>query len=407
MHIVLVNREYPPARRLGGIGSYQFECASALVKAGHRVTVVCASDNTHMTDHSNNDSIEVIRLKGGDFCLEEVERCGIKKYLRLFTRYRSYRKEILRVVSRLENVDIVEFADYGNEAMCFKSATLTFPWVVRLHGPMLFDRKTLQRKKLRFSSKSLYEYVTGLQEYVTIKKADGISSCSYYMTDWFLKDAKTDKPVKLIHNFIDLEKWKCNEHNDSIVKSDKTFNIFFAGTIVEEKGVVELIEACKNLYREGIALTLTLAGKIGSFGEALQAKTEKEQCDYICFIGHIQQDRLKQYYCESDLVCFPSWWESFGLVCIEAMAVGALVVGSNVGGMAEVIDEGVDGFLVAPKNVQMLESQIKKVMQMSEPEKDSIRSNAICKVSEQFSSDVAAAKMIDFYRHVIQDWRNQ
>ena len=95
MHIVLVNREYPPSKRIGGIGSYHYELSQALVKFGHQVTVICASDDTRKSGEYIENGVNVIRLAGGDFCINNVEKnCKLKKYYRLFTRYFSYRKKI-------------------------------------------------------------------------------------------------------------------------------------------------------------------------------------------------------------------------------------------------------------------------------------------------------------------------
>lgn len=67
MHIVFVSREYVPTFRGGGIASYIKETAIGLVKKGHRVTVICASDDTNEESEYMDDGVSVIRLSGGDF----------------------------------------------------------------------------------------------------------------------------------------------------------------------------------------------------------------------------------------------------------------------------------------------------------------------------------------------------
>ena len=71
MHIVFVSREYVPTFRGGGIASYIKETAIGLVKKGHRVTVICASDDTNEESEYMDDGVSVIRLSGGDFVVSE------------------------------------------------------------------------------------------------------------------------------------------------------------------------------------------------------------------------------------------------------------------------------------------------------------------------------------------------
>lgn len=403
MHIVLVNREYPPSQRLGGIGSYNFEFSKALVNNGHKVTVVCASDNTKISINEKNEyGVRIIRLAKGDFCIDGSEKClKYLKYLRLFTRYYLYRKSIINVLKNIEDIDIIEFADFGDEAHFMLK--INYPWVVRLHGPMLFDRNTLKRKKLKISLKSFYDYFSGLFEYKTISNATGITSCSQYLKNWIEKDLRKPLKIETIYNFINTDKWLNDTNKVLTYKKTKIFKIFYAGTIVREKGVFELINACKMLKERGLDLQLTLAGKLGTVGEKLKSETKK--LDYINFLGHTSQSILKNYYENSDLSCFPSYWESFGLVTIEAMATGALVLGSSTGGMAEIIDDEIDGFLCTPKDENILSKKIEYIHNLSENDIIRIKINAISKVKEKFTEKVVINKFINYYERIIKEYK--
>ena len=65
MHICFVCREYPPSLRGGGIASYIKEVAHGLHDAGHRVTVIAASDDTRLSSDEDDEGVRVIRLSGG------------------------------------------------------------------------------------------------------------------------------------------------------------------------------------------------------------------------------------------------------------------------------------------------------------------------------------------------------
>lgn len=69
-------------------------------------------------------------------------------------------------------------------------------------------------------------------------------------------------------------------------------------------------------------------------------------------------ERVQQLYGESDICCFPSHWESFGLVLLEAMAAGRAVIATKGSGMAEIIEDQKTGLLVEPRNPDKLAQAI-------------------------------------------------
>ena len=94
MHICFVCREYPPSLRGGGIASYIKEVAHGLHDAGHRVTVIAASDDTRLSSDEDDEGVRVIRLSGGDFLIPQVEGNSLLKKFRMFYRFYAYRKRI-------------------------------------------------------------------------------------------------------------------------------------------------------------------------------------------------------------------------------------------------------------------------------------------------------------------------
>ena len=115
MHICFVCREYPPSLRGGGIASYIKEISHGLHEAGHEVTVICASDDTRKEEQYDDDGVHVIRLKGGDFVIPQVEHVTLLKKFRTFYRFFSYRRRIAETIRQLKDVDIIEVPEYGAE----------------------------------------------------------------------------------------------------------------------------------------------------------------------------------------------------------------------------------------------------------------------------------------------------
>ena len=136
---------------------------------------------------------------------------------------------------------------------------------------------------------------------------------------------------------------------------DDRLNILFVGRLEKRKGVNYLLEAYKQVKQEIPNSQLIIVGP----GTRLRNKYEKQvvrnNLKDVVFVGYVSYDELPRYYKSADIVCAPATGkESFGIVLLEAMAVGKPVVASNIEGYASVVTHGVEGLLVPPKNKELL-----------------------------------------------------
>ena len=421
MHICFVCREYPPSLRGGGIASYIKEVAHGLCGDGHRVTVIAASDDTRESSDEYDDGVRVIRLSGGDFIIPQMEGRSLLKKFRMFYRFYSYRKKIRRKVLVLKDVDIIEVPEYGAEGYLLDG--IGIPVVTRLHTPLLLDHYNFSIQKL--SKGNVTCYWQGLQELKVMKKAKYITSCSSSLKEWSCRFLHIpQEKIKVIYNPILAKKWASDSNNISLqsvnpkflsptstkmsfdVKRCKT-HILFVGTICDWKGCGDLAEACKLLAGSGdlADFHLDLVGKTGAFADGLQAKYGNESWFHI--IGKLPREEVMRRYAEADVVCFPSWWENMPMVCIEAMLTGAVVIGSNSGGMSEIIEDGKSGFLLSPKSPKAWAEKIEEVCALSEERKKEMRKEAHERIMQRFDMDVIIPQMVDYYQYVINDYQNQ
>ena len=397
MHICFICREYVPSLRGGGIASYTKEMAESLVRLKHKVTVICASDNTKKEYNYTENGVNIIRLSGGDFIIPQVEKRTFLNRFRLLYRFFSYRKKILETIESIKDIDIIEVPEYGAES--YYLSKINIPIVIRLHASTLILNEIISGKK-GINKSNWYIYWQSLQEFKLIKKAKYITSCSLAMKNIITKELNIapDK-IKVIYNPI-----KIGTENNIISNSfinKKTVTILLPGAVYNLKGGEELIKACIELKKNAnIECKLLLVGKKGSFADFLEHKYSKY--NWIEIPGPIHRDELMNLYKEVDLVCLPSWWENMPMACIEAMLSGAIVLGSNSGGMSEIIEDGKNGFLVEPKNPQLLAEKIKQILSLDEEEKKIISRNAIKRIKENFSFEVILKQTLDFYNKVIE-----
>lgn len=399
MHIVYISREYPPAVRMGGIASYVKEIAEAMVERGHKVTVVAASDNTRNEKEEIINGVNIVRLKGGDFIVPGIENNSFKyKKLRQIYRFRSYRKRILNKLHQLEKIDIIEVPDFGAEGHFLTN--IEFPVITRFHTPTLLERETGAIKKFKLNK--FHDYWVGIKEIKNISNSKYASACSLSMKEWFDNYIPQFKgKSKLIYNPINLEKWKFNTINNY-----QENTIFYAGTIAETKGVGDLINAVKKIRDLGYPVQLKLAGKLGNYGLKLQEICKIKKNNWVSFLGHIKRNELENYYRISKVICFPSWWENLPMVCLEAMTVGNIVIGSNMGGMAEIIEDGKDGFLIEPKNIDNITKTLIKALSLSPNRVQEIRNAAYKKIIKNFSTKKIAEETEKYYIEIIKYEKN-
>ena len=165
-----------------------------------------------------------------------------------------------------------------------------------------------------------------------------------------LYDAHPQK-IKVIPAGVNLDTFK--PVNQSIARQRVGIHekqvILYIGRIEPLKGIDVLLEAAALLDRSDDIRVLIVGGSPGNDAELDRLKaltTELGIESMVTFTGAIKQNKLPDYYSAADVFVLPSHSESFGLAALEAMACGAPVVVSRVGGLKTFIDNGESGYLV-------------------------------------------------------------
>ena len=143
--------------------------------------------------------------------------------------------------------------------------------------------------------------------------------------------------------------------------------LLFVGRIEPLKGIDTLIQAIAIMRQKGLYVCLAVIGGDGeaepdeASAEMIRLQTMREEVglnDLVTFLGKRSQDSLPYYYSAASAVVVPSFYESFGMVALEAMACGTPVVASQVGGLAFLVQDGVTGFTVPVDEPQALAERL-------------------------------------------------
>ncbi len=136
---------------------------------------------------------------------------------------------------------------------------------------------------------------------------------------------------------------------------DGKLNILFVGRLERRKGFNYLLEAFVQVKREIPNSRLIVVGPGTRLRRKYEKKVAKNGIKDVVFAGFVSHDDLPRYYKTADVFCAPATGrESFGIVLLEAMAMGKPVVASNIEGYASVVTHGVDGLLVPPRDTEAL-----------------------------------------------------
>ncbi|GAI64408.1 unnamed protein product, partial [marine sediment metagenome] len=171
--------------------------------------------------------------------------------------------------------------------------------------------------------------------------------------------------------------------------------LMFAGGDWERKGVPYIIEALSLLPRPDVKLVVVGSGDKKFYGQLAELKRVRGR---IIFVPH--SSNLWEYYAASDVFVFPTIYEPFGLVIIEAMASGLPVITSRVAGAADLIIDGVNGLLLrAASDVNDLAAKIELLLSNAELRKAMGERARV--TAEKFSWDQVAQKTLGVYHTVL------
>ena len=146
--------------------------------------------------------------------------------------------------------------------------------------------------------------------------------------------------------------------------------ILFVGRLEARKGIDTLLDAATVLANAGTAFELHIVGDdslVGPSGRTYREDFERahpELTETVRFLGRIDDEALRHEYSTCDVFVAPSRFESFGLILLEAMMFAKPVVSSDIGGMTEIIRDGVSGFLVPPDDVDALAGALARLVEL-------------------------------------------
>lgn len=184
--------------------------------------------------------------------------------------------------------------------------------------------------------------------------------------------------------------------------SDGKIRVIFTARMVKEKGVMTLIEAAKKLRSEfGDSAEFLLCGDLSSNPDGIKKEDLEACCDksYIQWLGY--RSDVKQLLQSSHIMAFPSYYrEGLPLSLIEACAVGLPIVTCDSIGCRDAVDDGVNGFLVPPRDSDALADKL-KVLFLNKSLREAMGKKGREKAENEFALQAVVDKHLAIYRKLI------
>jgi glycogen(starch) synthase len=365
MKIAFISFEYPPDTEYGGIATYIYQVAHLLHNRNHQVEVFSATLGKEKTA-KDEDGILVHRIANCD------------KF--------SFKKKILPVfIDRYKKTtfDIIESPEYMADGLEIKNHFPNLPMVVKLHTPdfwvkeisgvnppipswsarLQFNLGAYRRFRKpkpfwwKYKKESDPDYqITNLAEMIS---TPSVSLRKITARRWQIaKERIVHLPYPFIPNSKLLE-IPVETHNHVIS---------FFGRLEIRKGVGIFQHVIPMVLKRFPSAKFRFIGKDQPFQfdqlstkEFLSLKLGKF-INNIDFIDQVPYEQIPTYFAETDVCVFPSIWENFPNVCLEAMSAGRGIVASNQGGMKDMLSDPACGLLVNPKSEKSVAKSIIKLL---------------------------------------------
>ncbi|MBD2387216.1 glycosyltransferase family 4 protein [Cylindrospermum sp. FACHB-282] len=367
MKIAFISYEYPPDTADGGIATYVYQSAKMLSKLGHQVEVFAGSrERSGSEAEAGVITHRVKSLEQQDFA-ELVGRLFAKRHGDI-------------------GFDVLEGPDYAADAREAVRLVPEIPFVLKLHTPSILLLKLNYDESYASMLRKSYWYVASL--FRRIRPAWGYSPMGAAHRLYTLKVNEIERshavsadeiasPSRSLGKLL-VDEWGLDAAKVSHVPypyipceellkipvDTQTNTVTFIGRLEIRKGVIDLAQAIPQILQQFPNVRFRFVGAAEPSPDPrldMRQYLEKMLRSYsqsIEFTGVVAPKNLPDILANTDICVFPSLWENFPCVCLEAMAAGRGIVGTNAGGMADMLNTEKVGRLIPPHNPEKISQSV-------------------------------------------------
>lgn len=372
--VLMLAWEYPP-HHVGGLGRHVYHLGQALTAQGVHVTVVTRSSDGRPAVWNDGGVTVVATPPNGLHPPDFATWAG------------QFNVSLLEaVMGNLPDrgFDVIHAHDW---IVAYAADALKHAWGL----PLIATIHATEHGRQRGLHSPMQNHISETEWWLCYE-ACRVVTCSAYMRNEVgsVFGVPGDK-VRVIPNGIDASWFK--------VQRDPSPDplVIFVGRLVPEKGPQTLVDAMPEVLASFPSARLILAGDGPMEGEIKRRIYQAGLGKAVQLAGRQDDAGLRALYARAWVAAFPSSYEPFGIVALEAMATGAPCLVGDAGGLAEIVEDGYSGLKVRPDDPGALAAALKALFADASL-RDSLASSARTVAMTEYSWDDVAAKTLDVYR---------
>ena len=330
MKILMLSWEYPP-RVVGGISRVVYDLSHKLYQQGHKVTVITYRDG-NVPYYEDDDGVDVYRVD--NFMISPNNFIDWIMQLNF-----NMIAKAGEVIAEKGNFDVIHAHDW---LTAYAGKTLKFAY----NTPLVSTIHATEAGRNSGIRTEMQKYINDTEWMLTYESSEVIVNSNYMKNELQRLFGLPYEKINVVPNGVNLTLFSGIERDYDFRRRfamDNEKIILFMGRLVYEKGIQTLIAAMPKILANYHDSKLIIAGKGGMINELRAQVNSLGLENKVYFTGYLgSKDVQKMYKC-ADVAVFPSTYEPFGIVALEGMLSGTPVVTSDIGGLNEIVEHGVNG----------------------------------------------------------------
>lgn len=368
-----------------GLPKYLYRTSKKLIEWGHNVTVVTCSNRTVQYEFCG---INVHRVRM--YNIKVYENQYSAEMARCLRNAQIIHDEIAKIVLE-EKIDIIQYTNLSGISYYHD---FNIPSVVRLSSyakmwPLRgMEEVSRARSQIELAAASKCNAVFAPSNIVAKKFAEDLGeNVSVIETPYVFEADSVDNSV----------------YEENL--KDKQYILYY-GSFVEYKGMGTIASSIFDILHRNENLFFCLIGDGDKEWKNIILQKAGQYAERVIFIAAIGFNKLVTIIKHAELVVLPSLMENFSNACVEAMALGQIVLGTNGSSFEQLINDGENGFLCEIGDKESFIDKVNEAITISESKKNFIKKNAINR-AEQLKPEKVTKELLEYYFRVIIAFEDQ
>ncbi len=387
MKILMLTWEYPP-RIVGGISRVVHDLSHKLVKDGNEVTVVTYKEGDS-PEFENDKGVKVYRVE--NYMIHPNNFTDWIMQLNF-----NLTSKASQIINEQGKFDCIHAHDW---LVAYSAKTLKDAFQI----PIVSTIHATESGRNSGIHDDVQRYINDTEWLLTYESTEVIVNSNYMKCELQRLFGLPFEKINVIPNGINLNNFNGIEKDYDFRRKyamDNEKIVLYIGRLVYEKGIQHLIAAMPKIINGYNDTKLIIGGRGGMYDELREQAKFLGIENKVYFTGYLSSKEVQKMYKCADIAVFPSTYEPFGIVALEAMLAGVPTVVSDIGGLNEIVDHGVNGMKSYAGNSNSIADSVLSLL-YNHQLCDTITKNAKNKVKKEFNWNKIAQDTYFIYEKAI------